>query len=366
MWRLVEMGKERIYITLLYCVFFSFALALSNNQIISEVFVSLRWVVLIFFLFFGLYLKKWKLDRKNINLSVFVYFFYLCILSVSTFSFSGLNFNSIIWLSPFYLALLIPVLVILSKEDLVDHYIKFSLLFLVTIIPFLLLSSSYPGGRFAGWMQNTNMLAGYTCIAFSFIFLKYIFGERKRIYIFSLLILFIIILLTQSRGALFSVLITIFIGLMLNIKYKKNIIIMFFLSLLGFVFYTNLTIKEAGSDDVQGLLTVRKVEVGSREEKIERQLDSFWYSPIYGVGAVADEKNDKSRYQAESSYTEILSMVGVIGFSIFLLLIILNFLRKDNKKLYLVPILIISLSEGYLTGIGSIISMLAYIFLLKD
>lgn len=366
MWRIVEMSKERIYITLLYCVFFSFALALSKNQIISDIFVFLRWGILIVFLFFGLYLKKWKLDKKNVSISVFIYFFYLCILSLATFNFSGLDFNSIIWLSPFYLSLLIPILVILSKEDLINHYIKFSLLFLVTTIPFLLVSSSYPGGRFAGWMQNTNMLAGYTCIAFSFIFLKYIFSDRKKIYLFSLLILFIIILLTQSRGALFATIATMFLGLILNIKFKKNMLIMLILSLFGFLFYANLTIKEAGSDDVRGLFTVRKVEVGSREEKIERQLDSFAYSPIYGVGAVADEKNDKSRYQAESSYTEILSMAGIIGFSIFLLLIIKNFLRKDSQKLYLVPILVVSVSEGYLTGIGSVISILAYILLLKD
>lgn len=361
-----ELRVEMVYNALLYAVFISFALALSNIKFISEIFMGLRWLILFVFLFFGLFIDKWKINKKNLTISVALYCFYLFVLTFSTINFTGLVFDSFIWLSPFYLSLLIPLLFNGSKDLIVNSYIKFSILFLVTLLPFLFFPSSYLGGRFAGWMQNTNMVAGFSAVGCSFIFLKYIYGDKKKIYIMAFVCFFIIILLTQSRGALIATILTVFVGLIINLKNKRNIFYVVLMSLLGFLFYINLDIKEAGSDDIKGILTVRKIEVGSREEKIERQLESFNYSPIYGVGTVADENNNKSRFQAESSYTEILAMSGIVGFFIFCIIILINFIRRDVYKLYLIPLLVLSISEGYLTGIGSAISILCYLFLLKD
>lgn len=361
-----ELRVKTVYNILLYAVFISFALALSNVKFLSEIFMGLRWFILFIFLLFGLFVDKWKINKKNITISVALYFVYLCILTFSTINFTGLVLDSFIWLSPFYLSLLIPLLFNAGKDLIVNSYIKFSIIFLITLLPFLFFPASYPGGRFAGWMQNTNMVAGFSVVGCSFIFLKYIYGDKEKKYIIAFVCFFIIILLTQSRGALITTILTVLLGLIINLKNKRNIIYLVLMGLLGFLFYINLNIKEVGSDDSKGVLTVRKIEIGSREEKIQRQLESFNYSPIYGVGAVADENNNKSRFQAESSYTEILAMSGILGFLVFCTIIFVNFIRRDTYKLYLIPLLLLSISEGYLTGIGSVISILCYLFLLKD
>ena len=71
-----ELRVEMVYNALLYAVFISFALALSNIKFISEIFMGLRWLILFVFLFFGLFIDKWKINKKNLTSSEIAKRFY--------------------------------------------------------------------------------------------------------------------------------------------------------------------------------------------------------------------------------------------------------------------------------------------------
>ena len=145
-----ELRVEMVYNALLYAVFISFALALSNIKFISEIFMGLRWLILFVFLFFGLFIDKWKINKKNLTISVALYCFYLFVLTFSTINFTGLVFDSFIWLSPFYLSLLIPLLFNGSKDLIVNSYIKFSILFFSNFVAIFIFPIILSRGAFCG------------------------------------------------------------------------------------------------------------------------------------------------------------------------------------------------------------------------
>lgn len=142
----------------LITTYISFALALANFSFISNFFEIFRWVVFFIYIFLTLYIFKFRVVSK-VGLSFIFYTLFFLILTISTFWFSGLSVESIASLFPFLIILIFPFLPYPTgygnrTDYFVMAYKKFSVLFIISILPFLLIPDSYIMGRFAAWTIN--------------------------------------------------------------------------------------------------------------------------------------------------------------------------------------------------------------------
>lgn len=362
--------KNKTLLYVLIGTYFSFALALANSPPISEFFELFRWIFFLGYIFISFYFYKFQAFVK-IGLSFIFYFLFLLILILSTISFSGLSFESISSILPFVLILILPFLPYpVQYGNRTDFFIfaykKFSVLFLISIIPFLLIPDSYIMGRFAAWTKNTNIVAGFSMLSYSIFFISYL-KSKSKYDLLGLVSFLLMVFLTQSRGALLAI--GIITAVMLLKNYNKKIFLQvgFIVFVLGGVVFSNIQVREIGNNDTNNsIFTVREFELGARQEIMYRQLDAFLYSPLIGVGALTEENNPHSRYPAEASFTDLLSMVGLFGMLFYILAIISRLRSFNNNDFILLSILILSSGEGYLTGVGSVISIIAYTILLSE
>lgn len=362
--------KNEILMYVLITTYISFALALANFSFISNFFEIFRWVVFFIYIFLTLYIFKFRVVSK-VGLSFIFYTLFLLILTISTFWFSGLSVDSIASLFPFLIILIFPFLPYpTSYGNRTDYFVmaykKFSVLFIISILPFLLIPDSYIMGRFAAWTKNTNIVAGFAMLSYSIFFISYI-KNKNRYDLIGVVSYLLIVFLTQSRGALIAI--VIITGIMLLKNYNKKIFFQvgFVVLILGVIVLSNIQIREIGNNDTNNsIFTVREFELGARQEIMDRQLSAFSYSPLIGVGALTEENNPHSRYPAEASFTDLLSMVGIFGFIFYLLSIVCRLRSFNDNDFLLLSILTLSFGEGYLTGIGSVISIIAYTILLSE
>lgn len=351
-------------------VYFSFALALANVTVVSNFFELFRWVFFIGYIFLSFYFFKFQAFIK-VGASFIFYLLFLLILTISTMLFSGVSFKSISSLLPFFLILILPILPYpVQYGNRADFFIfaykKFAVIFLISIVPFLLIPDSYIMGRFAAWTKNTNIVAGLSMLAYSIFFISYL-KEKNKYDLLGFVAYLLIIFLTQSRGALLAITIITIIMLLKNYNKKIFFQVGLFVFIIGGIIISNIQVREIGNNDTNSsIFTVREFELGARQEIMDRQWDAFLYSPLVGVGALTEENNPNSRYPAEASFTDLLSMVGLFGIFFYVLAIISRLKSFNNNDFVLLSILILSSGEGYLTGIGSIISIIAYTILLSE
>lgn len=362
--------KNEILLYALITIYISFALALANFSFISNFFEIFRWVVFFVYIFLSLYVFKFKVFSK-IGFSFIFYTLFLLTLTISTFWFSGLSLESVVSLFPFVLILIFSFLPYPSNygnraDFFIMAYKKFSVIFLISILPFLFIPDSYIMGRFAAWTKNTNIVAGFAMLSYSVFFISYVKNKNKY-ELLGVISYLLIVFLTQSRGALIAI--SIITGIMLLKNYNKKIFFQVgFIVLISMgIIFSNIQVREIGNNDTNNsIFTVREFELGARQEIMDRQLSAFSYSPLIGVGALTEENNPHSRYPAEASFTDLLSMVGILGFTFYILAIIARLRKFNDNDFLLLSILTLSFGEGYLTGIGSVISIVAYTILLSE
>lgn len=362
--------KNEILLYFLITTYISFALALANFSFISNFFEIFRWAVFFIYIFLSLYFFKFKIVSE-IGWSFIFYTLFLLVLIASTFLFSGLSFEALASFLPFILILVFPFLPYPREygnrtDFFIMAYKKFSIIFLISILPFLFISDSYIMGRFAAWTKNTNIIAGFAMLSYSVFFISYV-KNKSKYELIGVISYLLIVFLTQSRGALMAI--AIITSIMLLKNYNKKIVFQvgFVVLIMGAVVFSNIQIREIGNNDTNNsIFTVREFELGARQEIMDRQLSAFFYSPLIGVGALTDEKNPHSRYPAEASFTDLLSMVGILGLTFYTLAIFSRLRKFDDNDFLLLSILTLSFGEGYLTGIGSVISIVAYTILLSE
>ena len=352
---------EVILKIVVFILFLVFALSFSIWPILSGAFTVLKWAMLAFFVIISFFFGKNSSLQKNY--SVLFYFGFVCTILISSIFKSGLNSSIFEYAFPFIFALVfyfVPKISLHKSNSkfILDEFLIFSKIVFLTFIPLIFFGKFYVMGRFCGWFQNTNIVAGLSTLSVILIFYN-IFIERKRNYkefIFLLLFL-LILLLTQSRGALVSSIVGCVLIFLSNLKSLKSFvesIIMLFILALGLI----LVIYNSNFSEI---ITFRELELGVRGEMIERQLNAFSSSPIIGVGVVEDENDPTSRLHSETSYTDILSMGGILGVLFLIIAFILRIKTLDKKSLFaFLTILVMSFSEGYITGIGGIVSLIFY------
>lgn len=350
----------------LFTLFLVFALSFSIFPILAEFFTLLKWVMLALFILLSFLLsKKTKLQK---NYSVLFYFGFVCIILISSIFKSGFTFKILEYAFPFIFVLVFYFLPKFSlrksnAQFVIDEFLIFSKLIFITFIPLIFFNQFYIMGRFSGWLQNTNIVAGLATLSIILIFYNILIEKKKNYKELSFLFLFLIILLlTQSRGGLVSSIVGCILIFLSNLKSIKS----FIESTIILIIVVIVLILLINNSSFSEMITFRDLELGIRGEMIDRQLNAFASNPIIGVGVVENEDDPTARLHSETSYTDILSMGGIIGSLFLIIAFIIRIKNLDKKSLFaFLTILVMSFSEGYITGIGGIISLVFYLIFIS-
>lgn len=223
------------------------------------------------------------------------------------------------------------------------------------------------------YLENPNIFAGITSHSMilgfvsmvSLIYTTYISLKNKSIYCWmGVAICFITCLFSASRGALIAGIIGFLYLITINSPQKINILKRIFL--IGLALILSFPIWETHTSRVLKKQEMRENSgmFDSRTEKVNARLNEFQDSPIIGIGfSVINTNYDRIKasgaIEPGSSWLGVLSMTGIIGFILFLTIIIRSWWIVHCRKLYLHESLIIVLSihmmvEGYVFFAGSL------------
>lgn len=350
----------------LFSLFSVFALSFSIFPILAEVFTLLKWVMLFFFIFVSFFLSKSIRFYKNY--SFISYLGFVCVLIISSFFKNGFSEEIIPYAFPFVFALFfyfLPKFVLnkTNSEFILDGYLFFSKVVFLSFIPLVFIGKYYIMGRFSGWFQNTNIIAGLSTLSILLVFYNIVIEKKNYIReILFLLLFLLILLLTQSRGALVASVVGCILVFLSSIKDMKS----FIQSCVIIMVVGGSILFLINTSSFNESIKFRELELGIRGEMIDRQLYAFQSSPLIGVGVVENEDDLTSRLHSETSYTDILSMGGIIGALLLICAFFLRIKSLDNKsRLAFLTILFMSFSEGYITGIGGIVSLVFYMIFIS-
>lgn len=213
----------------------------------------------------------------------------------------------------------------------------------------VLLDRSIP--RLVGFHSDPNLF-GYINILFVFFFLNNLDNKKNKI---GALLSTIVIFLTFSRGILLGF----FLGLIVNMFYlekntrkSKSIIFPIIIFLVERTLYltTNINLVEL----LIGRFSATMSDGGSGRSEIWRNgLSLFKQHPIFGIGIYNFLDYNimvfGGRHYMHNTYLEILVESGLVGFILFLLLLISIYLKiKDSIKqnrdaVFLMPVFMATL-----------------------
>lgn len=232
------------------------------------------------------------------------------------------------------------------------------------------------GGGFGGLLVQSISLGMVSGMAMLYLFYRALLRQRKerKWYYMLIAILALTILISASRSALLSA----FLGglMMLYQSNKKNgkfIQVLMGILLVGMLtfplwenFMTNLEVKSAANKELGAY--------GSRTEKWTARMTEFSSSPLIGIGfASVDTRLDDigigGTVEPGSSWLCILSMTGIIGFILFVIILIKPFqYLKSHPSPYnalLIGLLVYisshMISEGYIFAGGGSGCFLAWL-----
>lgn len=232
------------------------------------------------------------------------------------------------------------------------------------------------GGGFGGLLFQSISLGMVSGMAMLYLFYRALLRQRKerKWYYMLIAILALTILISASRSALLSA----FLGglMMLYQSNKKNgkfIQVLMGILLVGMLtlplwenFMTNLEAKSVANKGLGAY--------GSRTEKWTARMTEFSSSPLIGIGfasvdARLDDVGIGGVVEPGSSWLCILSMTGIIGFILFVIILIKPFqYLKSHPSPYNALLLglfvFISthmITEGYIFAGGSSLCFIAWL-----
>lgn len=241
---------------------------------------------------------------------------------------------------------------------------------------------------FGGLTGNSMLLAVCAGISFLFILNKLLNKEysdkhKKKYIIVGILLLlasFLCLLLSGSRGAALSTVISV---LFLLYKQNQKKLFRFFVYIALFTafsvvtypvweLYTKALVEKQKGNDISGSATA------SRDSKWEARVEEFKSSPVFGIGFSAVDLKYTDDYMIKGGIVEtgtswggMLSMIGILGIVPFLCLhlSLLWFLFRDITSLYysgLFAVVICWFSvhmvvEGYILAGGSFLCFMVWL-----
>lgn len=364
--------------SILTIIFFVFSMALWNRTwVITDVSNLIKWPLLMFSISVFLVSSKFKLYTKNIDgINVFFLYFFLCIITLSTWVSSSLDERGTANLLGYFLVFLFSLFLLLtSKVEKLKIHDSLGIVSIVVVIASIPIYSSlefWGGARFKGVFDNTNGLGSICVMSVIYSLHKLLTSVKYKFWYgtISLLSLFLIFS-TQSRGALLGLLVSV-IALAI-IKQKAKLL---FLALSLFIVLNSAVSYIGGS--INESYQTRELELSidsARDEMLAIHLSKFEEKPIIGQGLSYDN-NGNGRLPSELAYTDILSFSGLLGFSFFIIALIRRCLIIFDKKVMsgdgnvigfvmFLSIVMMSLGDGYISNIGNPLSIFFWLYILK-
>ena len=222
------------------------------------------------------------------------------------------------------------------------------------------------GGTFSGLTVQSMMLGPLSAMA-AMLFLNEFQLHPKKIYIVLFIMASLSAFFAASRGALLALVVPVIYSILLERNKKIGLLVVIaMLAILPFAeFVLEGVINKNGGTEIN---------IGSRQLKWDCRIDEFKSSPLLGVGFSSIDPNgadDFNRLTGQiepgSSHLSVLSMLGGLGFFVYLIIVLTAFIRVRNSNNpnagFLMCILLIYLVhltfEGYIFGAGG---MLCYVF----
>ena len=230
-------------------------------------------------------------------------------------------------------------------------------------------------GLFGGLINHSITLGIISGIAICG--LLYVTIRKSWKYLFLIFPCLCSIFFAASRGALIATICSVIIMLLFSCKnylLRKKVFKLLLIAipvLLYLIANTNVLegINQKNSSNTGNLLS-------SREYKYTARIEEFKSSPILGVGFCAIDDNGNDSFNEETggiepgtSWLALLSMTGLIGFSLFIYIYIGCFkiliTADTNNSLLLVGLLsyfgVNMFSEGYILSAGSPLCFLLWL-----
>lgn len=324
--------------------------------------------------------RELKLESKLIFVFIFILFISIIFNVIPSFFKSYERYFSFLLSMLVFSPLFRSNRLIRFREEIFESILVLFVIY--TLISFLgLVVGVFPIKGFGGF-QGVTVHGMTMSIVASISFLTslgWFYKYKKMMFILIMIISFMVLILGASRGALLAT----FLGLIcfqlgtskVKLKAISNILIFMSLIFISVMFapteYLDRIMQKFSAISESGKL------IGSRELLWESRINEFKTSPIIGIGFgnMIEELNDygineSGGIESGSSWGMILSMSGLLGFSIFLFFIfnrIKSVLKSQNNIFngfifgLLLFFLIHMMFEGYVFASGSVFMILFWL-----
>lgn len=352
-----------IVLTTLFLLF-SIGIWQRDFAIVKSTYVF-KWGFLLFALAYSII--AFRTQKVSFNIEAFFMLCFIVVVTLSTLKSDYLNSEG------FFNVIIILILFLLSFVYKFDSYLVFRsagivALFLVLSSSFFIFEPSYWGGsRFKGLFDNTNSLGSVAVI--SSVFSAYLLDKHRNYLSASVLVIsMVVILLTQSRGAMLGLASAIFIIILTRFSIRTSMVFIFCCGLIyfGFEYLVKFLIN----------FESRNIELSldkARYDMMVNYLSIFQQNPLLGTGLSTNEYG-LGRFKSELAYFDILIYSGLIGLMFFLLALIVRcfrffygFRRFSLYEKYsfavFFAILVMSIGDGYVSNVGNPLSIYFWLFL---
>lgn len=374
---------EKILFWLLIIVYF-----LTHTRFSIPYKSSLRWIVLIiFFMYWVLFKNKFSISTFSIKRSGIIWFaiiFIPNILSVLNAPYALFRTFSL-FITLISLSVCFNQGIYYSGDDqfglirLKKYFSWLSILLIsASVLNLLSQANGYYGGRFRGFFSNANGCAVFCVFALICAAYQIYNSDHKMLFRILCLLIYIEIVLTQSRMG-FAVATIIFVLLPLlvsdNVSVQEIFINLGLMAVLIFAGYQILKFVDAGVID-------RLLEYENSRSSWEYAQQRISQNPLFGVGYSITAYNQQlypndDSWRFFSSYYEFAVDCGIVG-----LVVVLVFFAKrliegirmilvDKFVLFLFVFVLagltIGISESYLLAVGNPLSIFFWIaFMIFD
>ena len=208
--------------------------------------------------------------------------------------------------------------------------------------------------RYSGFGFNANGLAIVLAIGLPIAWYL-VTSETRRTQLFSILRIvnaayvpfaMFAILLTASRGGLLATLpfLFYFFSTLTRIKLTQRILLSF--GLMGVLYFVQPLIPQASLDRLSTTSSeITDGDLNGRRTIWEEGLEVFATSPIGGVGTGTFQNHVANGKVAHNAYISVLVELGIVGFSLFILIFLLSvyhtrYLPRSEAALWITVVLI--------------------------
>lgn len=233
------------------------------------------------------------------------------------------------------------------------------------------------GGRFSGLASHSMMLgpiAMISALTFYFLYQK----RSDKLYLLFFFFSAMSAVLASSRAAILSLVVAIIYNLIMGkvnaIVRKRMIRILAFAVLLTIpisgVVFKGVMAKQAAREKVGTTV------LDSRQDKFTYRINEFKSSPLFGVGFCAIDINGgdtygerEGRIEPGSSHLSVLSMTGLAGFIVYLIILYKVYANTRNRNSLhsgyvfacFIAMFIHAWFEGYILSGGGFLALLYWL-----